>query len=194
MEQGHFVSLGTLLVLVFLVGMWVALLAGPVVQSRQSGGRGGDSIKSFQRQLAVLDRSRPGRPGAMSSAARRGDVLRADLPRPGAPRRTTTAAMPVERRTSRTRARQAAQRRRRIMVTLGAAVVTSLLLWAVSGGVFLWLFLLSLASLGGYVGLMVYVLRLQAEREMKVAFLPHRDAGAEPTTLLEYREAAHGRR
>ncbi len=102
--------------------------------------------------------------------------------------------MPMERRVARSKARQAALRRRRIVMTLAGAVVTSLLLWVTFGGLFLWAFLGSLAMLGGYLGLMVYVLRLQAEQEMKVAFLPHRDAGAEPTALLEYREAAQSRR
>ena len=48
----------TLLIIIFLVAMWAAVLAAPLLQSRgQQQFRGGDSIKTFQRQLATLDRS-----------------------------------------------------------------------------------------------------------------------------------------
>ncbi|MEZ5232182.1 MAG: hypothetical protein AB7W59_10180 [Acidimicrobiia bacterium] len=174
-------NLSTLLVLVFLVGMWVALLIGPVLRHRGAGGnRGGDSIKSFQRQLSVLDRSRPGRsamvrPLASSPAGR-----------------STIGRAPV--RPSQSRARMAAQRRKRIVTVLAGSTFTFLVLSFLSGGLFVGLFLVSAALLVSYLALMFHLLGTQAEREMKVAFLPHRDAGAEPTALLHLREASGGRR
>jgi hypothetical protein len=65
-----------------------------------------------------------------------------------------------------------------------AAVVVTLGLALVVGGWFILAHLLADALLVGYVALLLRTLRLAAEREMKVAFLPHRAAGAEPTTLL----------
>lgn len=178
-------NLSTLLVLVFLVGMWVALLIGPVLQRRGSGGnRGGDSIKSFQRQLSVLDRNRGGRTGMNRSLASvSGRSLNGSLP---------TRTMPL--RPAQTRARMAAQRRKRIVTVLGGLTFTFLLLSFLKGGLFVALFVLSAALLVGYLALMFHLLGTQAEREMKVAFLPHRNAGAEPTTLLHLREASAGRR
>jgi hypothetical protein len=173
------VNLSTLLVLVFLVGMWVALLAGPVLQNRGNGNRGGDSIKSFQRQLAVLDRSRPGRPAMVRSLSSAPSAMRQQAE--AAARRTAPAQA---------RARWAAQRRRRIVTVLSGAAMTSLALSVILSGPFLYLFMLSSALLVGYLALMFQVLHRQAEREMKVAFLPHRNAGAEPTMLLQLREAA----
>ncbi len=174
-------NLSTLLVLVFLVGMWVALLVGPVLQHRGSGGnRGGDSIKSFQRQLSVLDRSRPGR-SAMVRPAASAPASRMALGRPSM-------------RPSQARARVAAQRRKRIVTVLAGLTFSFLVLSFLSGGLFVMLFLLSATLLVGYLALMFHLLGTQAEREMKVAFLPHRDAGAEPTALLHLREASGGRR
>jgi hypothetical protein len=173
------VNLSTLLVLVFLVGMWVALLAGPVLQNRGGGNRGGDSIKSFQRQLAVLDRSRPGKPAMVRSLSTA----------PSAMRQQAEAAARQTVRPAQVRARWAAQRRRRIVTVLSGAAMTTLALSVILSGPFLYLFMLSSALLVGYLALMFQVLHRQAEREMKVAFLPHRNAGAEPTMLLQLREA-----
>jgi hypothetical protein len=174
------VNLSTLLVLVFLVGMWVALLAGPVLQNRGNPNRGGDSIKTFQRQLAVLDRSRPGRPAMVRSLASAPSALR---------QQAEAAAARQSLRPAQMRARWAAQRRRRIVTVLSGATMTTLALSVILSGPFFYLFMLSSALLVGYLALMFQMLHRQAEREMKVAFLPHRNAGAEPTMLLQLREA-----
>lgn len=177
-------NLSTLLVLVFLVGMWAALLVGPIVQNRGSGNKGGDSIKSFQRQLAVLDRSRPGRPAMVRSLSTAPSARRQRA-------EAQAAALRQPVRASQARARAAALRRRQIVTVLSGAAFTSLMLALVVGGSpFVVLFALSSLLLVGYLALMFQVLHRQAEREMKVAFLPHRNAGAEPTVLLQLREAA----
>ncbi len=174
-------NLSTLLVLVFLVGMWVALLAGPLLQHRGSGGnRGGDSIETFQRQLSVLDRNRGIRSGTVRSSAMvgRAPVGRPPMPvRPGAPR-----------------ARMAAQRRKMIVTVLSGSTFTFLLLSFIQGGLFVPLCIVSAVLTVGYVGLMVYLLGAHAEREMKVAFLPHRGRVAPQSRPVQLREASSGRR
>jgi len=174
------VNLSTLLVLVFLVGMWAALLVGPVLQHRGSGGnRGGRSVHSFQRQLSVLDRNRTSRSGLIRpvpSFSPRGVVH-----------------PPLGRMSARSRSRLAAQRRRRIISVLAGLSGTFLLLSLLRGGVFVVLLGLSAVLLVGYLALMFHLLGTQAEREMKVAFLPHRTAGAGSTDLLHLREVS-GRR
>jgi len=172
------VNLSTLLVLVFLVGMWAALLIGPVLQHRGSGGnRGGRSVQSFQRQLSVLDRNRNSRSG---------------LIRPVAPYPSGRGVVhpPLAGMAARSRSRQAAQRRRRIISVLAGLSGTFLLLSFLSGGVFVVLLGLSAVLLVGYLALMFHLLGTQAEREMKVAFLPHRASGAGSTDLLHLREAS----
>jgi hypothetical protein len=79
---------------------------------------------------------------------------------------------------------RAAQRRRRVLILLVGSVVVTLAGAALLGGMFIWLQLLADALLVSYVVLMVRTMRIHAEREMKVAFLPHRESGAEPTALL----------
>lgn len=181
-------GLVTLLTLVFLVAMWVAVLAAPVLQGRSGSSKGGgDSIKNFQKQLAVLERSNP----RVSRAA----VPRGAGPRPAAATRRPVAAHPVARPASAPAAgrpaargvnggRVAAERRRRVVIILVAAVVTTAALgWMLSG----WFWALNLvadALLVAYIAVAVRVVRSAAELEMKVAFLPHRESGAEPTTLL----------
>jgi len=86
----------------------------------------------------------------------------------------------------------AAQRRRRVLGLLLASVVITLLAAFVLGGWFVLANLVVDAMLVGYLVLMVRTLRIHAEREMKVAFLPHRASGAEPTTLLQ--DVARSRR
>jgi len=100
--------------------------------------------------------------------------------------------MPV--RPAQARARMAAQRRKRIVTVLGGLTLSFLLLAFIAGGLFVALFVASAVALVGYLALMFHLLGTHAEREMKVAFLPHRDAGAEPTSLLQLRQASSGRR
>jgi hypothetical protein len=83
-------------------------------------------------------------------------------------------------------ARRAARKRRRdILYTLMAACGVTLVLTFGIGGPAFFLFLLSLAALVGYVFLLIQMQKSKAEREIKVAFLPHQNAEAEPSRLLE---------
>jgi hypothetical protein len=166
----------TLLTIVFLIAMWVAVLAAPVLQNRgASAGRGGDSIKTFRRQLESLDRATP--------AEHRSVVGRAT----GLRRRTGERAVPAPPSARRlvSSAQLAAQRRRRVLGLLVASVVVTLVAAFVLGGWFVLANLAADAMLVAYIALMVRTLRIHAEREMKVAFLPHRASGAEPTALLQ---------
>jgi hypothetical protein len=193
------VGLVTLLTLVFLVAMWVAVLAAPVLQGRSSSSRGGDSIKNFQRQLAVLERSNPraqvARGGQPRSAApRHPGPARPVAARPAAPRaaaRNRPVTQPVRvgtpapaHRSTVSGGRVAAERRRRVVIILAAAVVTTAAVAWMVGGWFWGLNLLADALLVAYIAVAVRVVRSAAELEMKVAFLPHRESGAEPTALL----------
>lgn len=173
----------TLLTIVFLIAMWVAVLAAPVLQNRgASAGRGGDSIKTFRRQLESLDRATPAAHRSMvgrATSLRRRSGERAVLAPPNARRGPSAGQL-------------AAQRRRRVLGLLVASVVTTLVAAFALGGWFVLANLLADAMLVGYIALVVRTLRIHAEREMKVAFLPHRASGAEPTALLQ--DVARSRR
>ncbi|MEA3216371.1 MAG: hypothetical protein QOJ19_2527 [Acidimicrobiia bacterium] len=168
--------IATLLTIVFLIAMWVAVLAAPVLQNRGSSNKGGDSIKTFQRQLATLERATPYRSAAPRSEGRS---------------RNTPLAGPVGRRPL-TSAQLAAQRRRNTLLVLAGTALASLVGTLTMGGWFLAVHLVADALLVTFVVLMLRTVRMAAEREMKVAFLPHRESGAEPTALL--RDVARSRR
>lgn len=180
------VSIGTLLVLVFLVGMWIALLAGPVIQ-RNSAGRGGDPIGALVRKLADRDRSTATRAGSLPLQDRTRFAMAIE---PGA---VPVVGRPAVRRPT-NRSRAAARRRRQVLTGLGGVATLSLLLWIAGVGFFGFVFALSLLLLVGYVGAMLYLFQVHAEREMKVAFLPHQGAVRAPTSLEDYRRTAQGRR
>lgn len=80
--------------------------------------------------------------------------------------------------------RAARKRRREVLYTLLAASGLSLLMAIGLGGPVLALHLLIDIALVTYVGLLVSVQRARAEREIKVAFLPHGGEGVAPSELL----------
>lgn len=82
-------------------------------------------------------------------------------------------------------ARAARKRRREVLYTLLAASAVTLLMGLVLGTPALLLHLLVDAALGGYVYLLITMQRSKAERDIKVAFLPHQNHDAEPSRLLE---------
>ena len=82
-------------------------------------------------------------------------------------------------------ARAARKRRREVLYTLLAASALTLLMGLVLGTPALLLHLLVDAALVGYVYLLVTLQRSRAERDIKVAFLPHQNHDAEPSRLLE---------
>lgn len=81
-------------------------------------------------------------------------------------------------------ARAARKRRREVLYTLAAASGLSLLMAVGLGGPVLALHLLIDIALVTYVGLLVRMQKLKAEREIKVAFLPHGGEGASAPDLL----------
>ena len=97
------------------------------------------------------------------------------------PRRSADGAAPAY-----VLSRQAARKRRRdILFTLMAACGVTLVLSIGLGGVAFLLFLVSFAALATYVFLLIQMQKSRAEAEIKVAFLPHQNADAEPSRLLE---------
>lgn len=82
-------------------------------------------------------------------------------------------------------ARAARKRRREVLYTLLAASALTLVMGLVLGTPALLLHLLVDAALVGYVYLLVTLQRSRAERDIKVAFLPHQNHDAEPSRLLE---------
>lgn len=115
---------------------------------------------------------------------------RASAPRVSPAAAPAGAPRPVSAGLSKRRA--ARQRRRQVFYSLLGATGATFLLTFLVGGPMGMLFLLSLVALGGYVVLLLQVQKSEAERDIKVAFLPHGGQGAAPTTLL--REAGGGLR
>ena len=80
--------------------------------------------------------------------------------------------------------RAARKRRREVLYTLFAASGLSLLMAVGLGGPVLALHLLIDVALITYVGLLIRLQKAKAEREIKVAFLPHGGEGVAPSELL----------
>ena len=80
--------------------------------------------------------------------------------------------------------RAARKRRREVLYTLLAASGLSLLLAVGLGGPVLALHLLIDVALVTYVALLIRLQKAKAEREIKVAFLPHGGEGVAPSELL----------
>lgn len=103
--------------------------------------------------------------------------------RAAGPAPAATSARPSHGGLSKSRA--ARQRRRNVFHALLGSVGVTFVLTFLVGGPMSMLFLLSLAALGGYVVLLIQVQKSEAERDIKVAFLPHGGQGVAPTTLLK---------
>ncbi len=80
--------------------------------------------------------------------------------------------------------RAARKRRREVLYTLLAVCALSSLMAVGLGGLVIGLALLSYIALGGYVAMLIRLQKAKAEREIKVAFLPHGGEGASATELL----------
>ena len=150
----------TLLVLIILVLIWAAVLLPPYLQNR-SESRPADSISSFQKQLSVLER--------------RSNTIGGGVARIGAP---SYSALRM------TRA-EARKRRRDVLFTLAGAVGLTLPMAFLLGGSVWMLQLLCDALLAGYVVLLAQTNQRAAERDLKVRYLPSRQARTtEPALLL----------
>ena len=80
--------------------------------------------------------------------------------------------------------RAARKRRREVLFTLIAASGLSFLLAVGLGGPVLMLHVLIDVALVAYVAMLIRLQKAKAEREIKVAFLPHGGEGASATELL----------
>lgn len=167
-----------MLVLVILAAIWAAVLVPPYLQNRRET-RPGDSIASFRSQLSVLERTTP--TGRASAAARR------DLPRYDSNRSsvaTRRPARPSAHPSAAVMRRAEARRRRRdvFLTLLGAVGVTFVLAMALGGPV--WMLHLAVdVAFFGYVGMLVKLQQVSAEKEQKVRYLPA-SRQAEPQLLL----------
>ena len=150
------------MVLVVLAVVWAVVLIPPWLRNRAEG-RPGDSIGAFHRQLTTLERTGP----------------------ETAPPRTALMAQarPAARPAS---ARARLQRRRRgVMLVLGAAMVSTLMLSFIPGlRVMLVLHAVVDVLFFVYVALLVRVRTVSAEREMKLRFLPGTREQVEPVLAL----------
>lgn len=170
------------MVLVVLALVWIAVLVPPAVRAR-SEGRPGDSITSFHRQLAVLQRtgprtSWPGDARFRTSESRSSSVVRplalATAPTVG-PQRSAPSSMTRQR---------TLKRRRDVFTGLLAAMAGTLLISLIPAlHLFLLVHLLVDGLFVGYVAMLVHLRNRQVEQEMKVRFLPS-PAAVEPALLL----------
>ena len=182
--------IATLLTIVFLIAMWVAVLAAPVLQNRGGvTGRVGEAIRSRRSSASWprLERAAPYR-------APFGRAVGRPACGAGPADGSAPCSAPPNARRMPSSGQRAAQRRRLVLVGLVvASVVTTLAAGAyVLGGWFvllhLWPTPCSWPTSCCWPGRCEW----HAEREMKVAFLPHRRPGAEPTALLQRRRPLRG--
>ena len=168
------------MVLVVLAVAWGSVLIF-WLRSRSKDGAFTDSVGTFHRHLRILGRAAP---GTLAPANRLRDPLPAGRPlRPvpayaGRPVAAYAgrplAAVPHDRPSgaSAARRRQIRRRRRDVLFVLLVAVVALLVLFAGTGShALLLLQLLSDAALAGYIGLLVRLRNLAAEREHKLRVL-----------------------
>jgi hypothetical protein len=160
-------------VLIVLAAVWAAFLLPPILRARAEH-RPSGSISDFRRQLHVLARSTPAGPVGPSTVS--GRVV---------PIRPVAVRGPVAKPLRLGRSRTTVKRRRDIFVGLLVSMAGSLVLGALPPLRILWSIHLLLDLLfAAYVGALVYLRNLVAEREMKVRFLPTHAAAPEPALLL----------
>ena len=156
------------MVLLVLAGIWAAVIIAPMVRARVEG-TPADSIGSFRRQLSVLERTAPSVvhpanrlrvPSAAAIPPYRPQVARPHLPLVP----SSNAAL---------RRQQIRRRRRDVFFALVTGTAGSLLLGLLPGlRVMLFVFPAFVVLLASYVGLLIRLRNLAAEREMKLRFLP----------------------
>lgn len=140
----------TTLVFLGLAVLWAIVLLPEVIRKVSGSRRSSDSIRSFNRQLSVLDRS--GRTAARSSArtaslGRSNVIDLRERQRPSmnaaASRQAPAGVAPSVRR-----------RRQEVLTTLGVAALLTLLCTVAFGGPFLMLHLVCAGLLVGYIVLL----------------------------------------
>ena len=123
-----------------------------------------NSISSFNKHLSVLERTSPGRGAAPTRIAG------------PAPQRSTVslarpAFAPTPYRSAPMTRRQARERRKNVLLGLGAFACVTLALAVLLGGPLVYVQLMADALLLGYVALLVQIRRLAEERHAKVRYL-----------------------
>lgn len=155
----------TTVVLLVLAGIWVAVIAVPLVRAKTEG-KLGDSIGSFRRHLSVLERAAP---MTVAPANRMRLPHAAGTIGPYRPPVATPGRVPQ----GRGRRQQAQKRRRDVLMGLVVAMVGSALLAMIPGLSVMWTVNVVVDVLFvGYVALLVRMRNVAAEREMKLTFLP----------------------
>ncbi len=166
------------MVLLVLAGIWVAVIAVPLVRAKTEG-KLGDSIGSFRRHLSVLERAAP-----LTVVP----ANRLHLPHASAVIGPYRPPVATHGRVSAGRGhRQQAQKRRRdVLMGLVVAMAGSALLAMIPGLSVMWMVNVVVDLLFvGYVVLLVRMRNVAAEREMKLTFLP----GARPVPIRRFADA-----
>jgi hypothetical protein len=145
----------TFVVLFVLAVIWAVYLASWLRGRAEH--RSVNSISSFNKHLSVLERTSPARPRDTAGASRTA------LPYP--------TYDPTGRRAGAMSRSQARRRRRDVLFALAGAVLVTLMLAVLVGGVFVYVQLLADVALIAYVGLLVHTQRLATERRNKVRYL-----------------------
>lgn len=133
----------TTLIFLGLAVVWAIVLL-PEALRKFAGSRNGDSIRSFNHQLSVLDRS--GARPSTAPAARSNVIDLASRGRTAGPRPSARVTPPSVRK-----------RRQEVLTVLGAAAVLTLLGTVAFGGLFLALHLLADVLLVAYLVALVQV-------------------------------------
>jgi len=157
----------TTVVLLVLAGIWVAVIAVPLVRAKTEG-KLGDSIGSFRQHLSVLERAAP----LTVVPANRMHLPRSHASGAIGPYRPALA--PHGRPPAQRNRRQAQKRRRDVLMGLVVAMAGSALLAMIPGLSIMWLVNVVVdVMFVAYVGLLVRMRNVAAEREMKLTFLPN---------------------
>jgi Flp pilus assembly protein TadB len=143
----------TFVVLFVLAVIWAVYLASWL--RGRSEHRSVNSISSFNKHLSVLERTSPARQGGAGGG--RSSV-------------GYTGYGPLHRPAAMTRS-EARRRRRDVLFVLAGAVLVTLMLAVLAGGLLVYLQLLADVALVGYLGLLVHTQRLAADRRNKVRYL-----------------------
>ena len=170
------------MVLIVLVAVWAAFLLPPILRAR-SEHRPSGSISDFRRQLHVLARSAPAGNVARESQYLPGRVLPMPVRPPATQVRGPVAPGTQPLRLG--RSRTTVKRRRDVFVGLLVAMAGSLVLGILPPLRILWSIHVVIDVLfAAYVGALIYLRNLAAEREMKVRFLPTGPAAYQPEPAL----------
>lgn len=156
----------TTLIFLGLAVVWAIVLL-PEAFRKLAGARSSDSIRSFNHQLSVLDRS------GNRSHSRSSNVI--DLRSRGTSRNGSTGA--VAGGAVRSVSPATRKRRQEVLGTLGGATLLSLVCTVAFGGPVMFLFLLSSVLLVAYVALLVQVGQAPTSRSVRSSWGPVTAAG-----------------